>query len=98
MLPGSSSDLRQGGFAARSVLKPDPKRPEVIQIQGTPPDRGGDVRNLLDTRYGDQYTIAEGANDIVDADHEADRGRVDGRSRTATGDRDHPRSGSTSSG
>ncbi len=58
------SDLRQGGFAARSVLKPDPKRPEVIQIQGTPPDRGGDVRNLLETRYGDQYTIAEGANDM----------------------------------
>src|ERR1700679_1075836 len=56
------SDLRQGGFAAKSVLKPDPKQPEVIQIQGTPADHGGDVRNLLDTRYGDQYTVAEGAN------------------------------------
>src|SRR6202161_3053516 len=37
------ADLQQGGFAARSVLKPDPKQPEVIQIQGTPPDRSSDV-------------------------------------------------------
>src|ERR1700683_2303822 len=28
------ADLQQGGFAAHSVLKPDPKQPEVIQIQG----------------------------------------------------------------
>ncbi len=31
------ADLQQGGFPARSVLKPDPKKPELIQIQGTPP-------------------------------------------------------------
>src|SRR5271154_5290460 len=56
------ADLQQGGFPARSVLKPDPKRPELIQIQGTPPDHVGDVRSLLDSRYGAQYTIASGAN------------------------------------
>src|SRR5580693_8088421 len=33
------ADLKQGGFAAQSVFKPDPKQPQVIQIQGTPPDR-----------------------------------------------------------
>ena len=33
------ADLQQGGFPARSVLKPDPKQPELIQIQGTPPDQ-----------------------------------------------------------
>ncbi len=33
------ADLQQGGFPARSVLKPDPKRPELIEIQGTPPDK-----------------------------------------------------------
>jgi preprotein translocase subunit SecD len=58
------ADLQQGGFPARSVLKPDPKKPEVIQIQGTPPDRTGDVRSLLDSRYGNQYTISSGANNI----------------------------------
>ena len=54
------ADLQQGGFPARSVFKPDPKQPELIQIQGTPPDRAGDVRNLLDSRYGAQYTVAPG--------------------------------------
>ncbi len=50
------TDLQQAGLSARSVLKPDPKKPEVIEIQGTPPDRTGDVRSLLDSRYGAQYT------------------------------------------
>src|SRR5580693_5782274 len=56
------TDLQQGGFPARSVVKPDPKKPEVIEIQGTPPDRIGDVRNLLDSRYSAQYTVASEAN------------------------------------
>src|ERR1700761_7907815 len=56
------ADLQQGGFPARSVLKPDPKRPELIEIQGTPGDRTGDVRSLLDSRYGTQYTIGSAPN------------------------------------
>src|ERR1700677_4096439 len=56
------ADLQQGGFPARSILKPDAKRPELIQVQSTPPDRVGDVRNLLDSRYGAQYTIASEPN------------------------------------
>jgi preprotein translocase subunit SecD len=55
-------DLQQGGFAAQSVFKPDPKQPGVIQVQGTPPDRVGDVRDLLNSRYGSQYDIASGSN------------------------------------
>src|ERR1700727_2897597 len=56
------ADLQQGGFPARSVLKPDPKQPELIQIQGTSPDKIGDVRSLLDSRYGAQYTVASAPN------------------------------------
>src|ERR1700678_3640351 len=56
------ADLQQGGFPARSILKPDAKRPELIEIQGTPPDKVGDVRNLLDSRYSAQYTVASEAN------------------------------------
>jgi preprotein translocase subunit SecD len=51
------ADLQQAGLGARTVLKPDPKKPEIIQIQGTPADKGSDVRNLLDTRYGTQYLV-----------------------------------------
>jgi preprotein translocase subunit SecD len=56
------ADLQQGGFPARSVVKPDPKQPETIQVLGTPGPRAGDVRNLLDTRYGTQYTVSSGPN------------------------------------
>jgi preprotein translocase subunit SecD len=56
------ADLQQGGFAARSVLKPDPNHPEVIQVLGTPADHSSDVRNLLGSRYGAQYTVSSGAN------------------------------------
>jgi preprotein translocase subunit SecD len=56
------ADLQQGGFPARSVLKPDPKRPELIEIQGTPADKFSDVRNLLDSRYGAQYTVSSEPN------------------------------------
>ena len=56
------TDLQQGGFPARSVVKPDPKQPEVIQITGTPADKVGDVHNLLDSRYGTQYTVSSAPN------------------------------------
>ena len=56
------ADLQQGGFAATSVVKPDPKQPAVIQIQGTPAAKASDVRNLLDSRYGTQYSVATGPN------------------------------------
>lgn len=55
-------DLRQGGLSAQSIFKPNPQQPAVIQIQGTPADRVGDVRNLLDSKYGNEYDISAGAN------------------------------------
>jgi preprotein translocase subunit SecD len=51
------NDLQQNGLTAKAVIKPNPKQPEVLQIQGTPPDRVGDVRSMLDNRYGARYTI-----------------------------------------
>src|ERR1700761_1461459 len=55
------ADLQQGGFPAR-VSKPDPKQPQQIQILGTPADKVSDVRSLLDSRYGTQYTVSSGPN------------------------------------
>src|ERR1700676_3611024 len=56
------ADVQQGGFPAHSVLKPDPKKQERIQVQGTPPDRVGYVRSLLAWRYGTQYAIGSEPN------------------------------------
>ena len=30
----------------------------TLQINGVPADKSGDVRNLLDTKYGQQYDIS----------------------------------------
>jgi preprotein translocase subunit SecD len=55
------ADLKQAGLSGQA-FKPDPKQPAVVTVQGTPPDRTGDVRGLLDSRYGNQYTVALGSN------------------------------------
>jgi len=55
-------DLQQNGITVGSVTKPDPKHPETILISGAPPDRGGDIRSVLESKYGAQYDISSGAN------------------------------------
>jgi preprotein translocase subunit SecD len=51
------SQLQQDGITVGSVTKPDPAHPEIIQIQGAPADRVGDIRTTLNNRYGAQYDI-----------------------------------------
>jgi preprotein translocase subunit SecD len=58
-------DLQSNGITlpAGSVTKPDPKnRPELIQINNAPADRGSDIRSVLQSRYGQQYDIASNGN------------------------------------
>ena len=54
-------DLQANGITVGSV-SPDLSRPDMIHINGAPADRGGDVRNVLESKYGTQYDIASGAN------------------------------------
>jgi preprotein translocase subunit SecD len=51
------TELQQAGITVGSVSKPDPQHPEVIQIQGAPADRVGDIRTSLNNRYSSQYEI-----------------------------------------
>jgi preprotein translocase subunit SecD len=56
------SDLQAAGITAGAVLKPNPTdQPQTLQIQGVPADKSSDLRNLLDTKYGQQYTVSSGA-------------------------------------
>ena len=64
------TELQTAGITVGSITKPDPKHPEVIQIQGTPTDRVGDVRTTLNNRYGTQYEIALADSRNLDADYE----------------------------
>jgi preprotein translocase subunit SecD len=56
------SDLQQAGITVGSVLKPNPSQADVLQIQGAPADKSGDIRTLLDSKYGQQYNISSGAD------------------------------------
>jgi preprotein translocase subunit SecD len=55
------TDLQQNGITVGSVA-PDATRPATIVISGAPADRTGDIRTVLNQRYGNQYDIASGAN------------------------------------
>jgi preprotein translocase subunit SecD len=54
-------DLQTNGIAVGSVA-PDLNRTDTIHIAGAPPDRGGDIRSVLESKYGTQYDVASGAN------------------------------------
>jgi preprotein translocase subunit SecD len=55
------TDLQQNGITVGSVI-PDSANPGSILIAGAPPDRSGDIRSVLNQRYGNQYDISSGAN------------------------------------
>jgi preprotein translocase subunit SecD len=52
------SDLQTAGVSAASILKPNPSDPTTIQISGVPAAKASDARNVLDTKYGQQYNIS----------------------------------------
>jgi len=52
------SDLQTAGVSAGSILKPNPSDPTTIQISGVPAAKASDARNVLDTKYGQQYNIS----------------------------------------
>jgi len=54
-------DLQQNGITVSSVA-PDASRADVIQITGAPADRSGDIRSVLESKYGTQYDVVSGAN------------------------------------
>src|SRR5271154_3163696 len=51
------SQLQQSGITVGSVAR-DPQHPDVIQIQGAPADRVGDIRTTMNNSYSSQYDIA----------------------------------------
>jgi preprotein translocase subunit SecD len=52
------TDLQAAGVSVGSILKPNPSDPTTLQINGVPADKSGDVRSMLDTKYGQQYNIS----------------------------------------
>lgn len=55
------TELQQNGITVGSIV-PDTAHVGTILINGAPPDRAGDIRSVLEQRYGNQYDISSGEN------------------------------------
>jgi preprotein translocase subunit SecD len=56
-------DLRKGNLSFTQVVKPDPNKPEVIQISGIAPASVSGVRSLVESKYSTDYDVAGGNTD-----------------------------------
>ena len=54
-------DLQANSVTGATVV-PDPTRTDTIDINGVSADRGGAVRSVVESKYGQQYDLASGAN------------------------------------
>ncbi len=58
-----TQNLQKSNLSFSQVYKPDPKRPDVIQVLGASPSQANSVESLLDgTRYANEYDVSNGAN------------------------------------
>jgi preprotein translocase subunit SecD len=55
--------LKTGTLTYSQVVKPDPSKPELIEVDGTPAARASDVRSLLDQKFSNEYDVNAGSTD-----------------------------------
>jgi preprotein translocase subunit SecD len=56
------TDLQQNGIQGVTVTKPDPSKPDMIQLAGVPAAKSSDLSSVLNGRYGSRYDITPGVN------------------------------------
>jgi preprotein translocase subunit SecD len=56
-------DLKGAHLTFSQIYKPDPKNPVAIRIEGTDPTQSSTLRNLLDSKYSNEYDVSGGANE-----------------------------------
>ena len=56
-------NMKKANLTFSQVYKPDPKKPDVIRVEGVSPAQSATVSSLLDgTRYSDEYDVSEGSD------------------------------------
>ncbi len=58
-------NLKAANIGFSQVLKPDPTKPTVIQIQGIAAGKSNDVRSILDSKYSNEYDITGSENTLT---------------------------------
>ena len=56
-------DLKSAKLSFSQVTKPDPARPQLIRVEGVNPTQSSAVRNILDSKYSNEYDISGGGTD-----------------------------------
>src|SRR5208337_4560884 len=56
-------NLKTANLSFSQVYKPDPAKPTLIKIEGTAPASAGDLRSLLESKYGNEFDVASGDTD-----------------------------------
>jgi preprotein translocase subunit SecD len=57
------SDMHKGNLSFSQVVKPDPKKPDTIQIQGTSTGQSSGISTLLDEKYSNEYDVSGGGSE-----------------------------------
>jgi len=55
-------DLKGANLTYSQVYKPDPTKPTLIKVEGTPVASSNAVRTLLDTKYSNEYDLDSGSD------------------------------------
>ncbi len=55
--------LKTGSIPFSQVIKPDPNKPELIEVDGTPAAKASDVRSLLDQKFSNEYDLNSSSTD-----------------------------------
>jgi preprotein translocase subunit SecD len=55
-------DLKKANIGVSRVYKPNPNKPTVVAIDGTPATASSQVRSVLDTKYGNEFDVSSGDN------------------------------------
>ncbi len=78
-------DLKRANLTYSQVYKPDPTKPTLIRVEGTPVASSNAVRTLLDTKYSNEYDLDSGSDNAWTLNHEADRAESARREDGAAG-------------
>jgi len=55
-------DLKKANVSYSHVIKPDPKNPGLVEVDGVPPANSGAARTVFDTKFSNDYDINPEAN------------------------------------
>ena len=58
-------DLKTANLGFSQVIKPDPKNPELVKVEGISPANVSAARSLLDQKYSSEYDLNDTDNDTA---------------------------------